>query len=222
MKIILPNVKIVSAFFSPVLLLFLLPAGLVAEDWPLTDPALKSCVEKAARKQGWQRAEQVTELRCHSLDIASLQGLEIFSGLQTLSLHNNDISEINVEAWPQLEVLNIAKNKLTRLELSNLSKLSEVYIFGNQIERLSLENLPKLTQFKANSNGMRNFSYQGLPAVSKIYLFDNELEMMDIYQLPSLSYMDVRQNPMPDELYEEMDKLKGVTVLHDGNEEDWQ
>ena len=45
---------------------------------------------------------------------------------------------------------------------------------------------------------------------------------MDIYHLPLAHYIDVRQNPMPDKLYEEMDKLKGITFLHDGNAKDWQ
>jgi hypothetical protein len=31
----------------------------------------------------------------------------------------------------------------------------------------------------------------------------------------------VRHNPMPDELYEDMDALPGVTILHDGNADDW-
>ena len=47
------------------------------------------------------------------------------------------------------------------------------------------------------------------------------MEHIDIYSLPKMKYMDVRQNPMPDELYEEMDKLKGTTILHDGNADDW-
>jgi len=197
-------------------------AGLRAEDWPIDDPALKTCITEAAHKKNWRQMEEVSDLRCHSMGIKNVNGLENFSGLTSLSLHNNDIDTLDPSHWPRLQVLNVAKNKLQRLEVKNLTQLEQLYVFSNSLNTLLLENLPQLEQFKANSNGMLTFQSQQLPLLSKVYLFDNELEAMDIYQLPSLKYMDVRQNPMPDELYEEMDRLKGVTVLHDGNEEDWQ
>ena len=199
-----------------------LPDYALAEDWPLADSNLKSCIEKLAKKQGWLQMQQVTEVRCHSQGIESLVGLNQFKNIKILSLHNNNIVDIDLIAWPLLEELNVAKNKLKQLAIINLTQLKQFYAFSNQIEDLRLDDLPSLEQFKANNNGMKTFHYQNLPTVNKIYLFDNELETMDIYQLPALKYLDVRQNPMPDELYEEMDRLKGVTVLHDGNAEDWQ
>lgn len=100
--------------------------------------------------------------------------------------------------------------------------MEEVFAFSNKLTSFELDNLPKLKQIKANSNQLTQFSYKALPELEKIYLFDNLMEMIDIYNLPSMRYMDVRQNPMPDELYEKMDALSGVTILHDGNAEDWQ
>jgi hypothetical protein len=87
---------------------------------------------------------------------------------------------------------------------------------------LELAGLPKLKLLKINDNQIVQFTYKDLPALEKIYMFNNVMEHVDIYHLPAMTYMDARQNPMPDPLYEEMDKLKGVTFLHDGNAEDWQ
>ena len=192
------------------------------QTWNLSDAALKACVEKLAAKQRWHSIADVTEIRCHSQGIKSLRGLESFKALQKLSLHNNDISEIELSAWPLLTSLTISENKLQAVTIDGLANLQDVFLFRNRIQTLQLINLPQLKRIKANGNGMTSFTYQGLGALEKIYLFDNQLEHMDIYNLPALDYMDVRQNPMPDELYEEMDRLNGVTILHDGNEEDWQ
>ena len=82
--------------------------------------------------------------------------------------------------------------------------------------------MPGLTLLKINDNQIVKFTYKDLPALEKIYMFNNLMEHVDIYHLPAMKYMDARQNPMPDPLYEEMDKMAGVTFLHDGNAEDWQ
>ncbi len=193
-----------------------------SKGFQVEDPALQDCLIKAANKEKWQSPQEFTQLRCHSEGVQSLAGLEKFDQLTSLSLHNNKISEFNAEYWPQLESLTITKNQLRVLHLKNLPNLQKVYASGNRLESLVLEDLPALEIIKANNNELLTFEYQGLPQLEKIYLFDNELETMDIYQMPKIKYMFVRQNPMPDELYEEMDKLPGVTVLHDGNAEDWE
>lgn len=193
-----------------------------AQDWQVEDPALNNCLMKIAKKEQWVSPPQFVEVRCHSQGVQTLKGLEAFNQIKVLSLHNNKISEFNAKLWPQLESLTITKNNLRTLELKDLPGLQKAYASGNRLESLTLINLPALEIFKANNNKLLQFHYQDLPLLEKIYLFDNELETMDIYQMPKLKYMFVRQNPMPDELYEEMDKLPGVTVLHDGNAEDWE
>jgi hypothetical protein len=49
-----------------------------------------------------------------------------------------------------------------------------------------------------------------------------QLEIIDIEESAKLRYLDVRHNPMPDEFYDYLDGLVGLTSLHDGNAEDWE
>lgn len=193
-----------------------------AADLKVADKNLQNCIDKIAQSKKWTRAEDFTSIKCHSKNIQSLEGIDKFRNVTMLSFHKNKIAEVDIAGFDLLEHLNLARNDLSTLTLTNLPALRDVYVFGNKLTRFELADLPELEQLKANSNELLQFTYKDVPSLEKIYLFDNQLETIDIYNLPSMKYMDVRQNPMPDELYEEMDVMKGVTILHDGNAEDWQ
>ncbi len=186
------------------------------------DQNLTACVQEIISKKQWQALEQVTSVECHSKKIASLVGIEQLTKLQKLSLYNNNLTDVNLGNLPELNHINLAKNQITRITLTQLPALAELYLFGNRLEMFDLQHMPALKLLKINDNRILTFTYQELPALEKIYMFNNLMEHVDIYHLPAMTYMDARQNPMPDPLYEEMDKIKGVTFLHDGNAEDWQ
>lgn len=186
------------------------------------DANLTNCVRELIAKHQWQSVEQITSVECHSKKIAALDGIAQLVKLQKLSLYNNLLTRAELTGLPELRHLNLAKNRIADVSLSNLPALAELYLFNNQLTQLHLQPLPALKLLKINENRILNFTYAELPAVEKIYMFNNLMEHVDIYRLPRMTYMDARQNPMPDPLYEEMDKMKGVTYLHDGNAEDWQ
>lgn len=208
--------------FLLMIYLLVLTARAHAMGLPFADPQLKHCVEETLRKNQWQSLERITSLECHSQKIASLAGVEQLVKLQKLSLYNNNLTQVGLVNLPELRHINLAKNRITRIQLAQLPALTELYLFGNRLEKFHLQQLPALRLLKINDNQLLAFTYDGLPAVEKIYMFNNLMEHVDIYRLPALKYMDARQNPMPDPLYEEMDKMSGVTFLHDGNAEDWQ
>lgn len=187
----------------------------------IADLNLRECVYQTAEKHHWKQPNEFSELKCHNKNITRLEGIEKFINIKTLSLHKNNITKADVSALSKLQRLNLARNKIETLHIAKLQNLKELYIFGNPLIELHLTQLPKLQKLKASGNRLIEFSYSDLPALEKIYLFNNELEHIDIHNLPSLTYMDVRQNPMPDPLYEEMDKQKRATILHDGNADDW-
>jgi len=193
-----------------------------ALDIPLADTHFQQCVLATAQQKNWQAITDVTEIQCHSQSIKSIAGIEHFTQLQKLSLYNNELESVSLSGLPKLRHVNIAKNKLTQVAFSDLPELEELYIFGNKLTALELQKLPRLSLIKINDNQLKKFTYADLPELEKIYMFNNHIEDVDIYHLPNMHYMDARQNPMPDKLYEEMDLLKGVTFLHDGNAEDWQ
>jgi protein phosphatase 1 regulatory subunit 7 len=192
-----------------------------ALEFSASDANFKQCLIALAQKNNWASFDSVTKIECHSKKIAVLDGLEQFPKLQSLSVYNNQITQISVKNLTNLRYLNVAKNAITSFELVNLPALEELLMFNNKLTDLALKNLPKLKLFKANENQLLTFTYSELPELEKIYIFNNKLVTMDIYHLPKMHYVDCRQNPMPAKLYDEMDAMKGVTFLHDGNAKDW-
>lgn len=193
-----------------------------ALDFSVSDTNFKQCLIALAQKNNWLSVDVVTKIECHSQNIAVVDGLEQFTQLQSLSIYNNQLTQVSVKNLPHLRHLNLAKNSLKSIELVGLPALEELYIFNNKLTGLSLNNLPALKLLKANENQLLTFTYSELPELEKIYLFNNKIVTLDIYHLPKMRYMDCRQNPMPTKLYDEMNALKGVTFLHDGNAKDWQ
>ncbi|HRH79361.1 MAG TPA: hypothetical protein PK129_18610, partial [Cellvibrionaceae bacterium] len=100
--------------------------------------------------------------------------------------------------------------------------LQNLLVFNNKLSSLTLSNLPELTSLKGNGNQLLEWQYEQLPKLEKVMLFNNKMPTIDIYRLPLLKIMDVRQNPMPDVLYDAMNKMTGVTFMHDGNAADWK
>lgn len=186
----------------------------------ISDANLRKCLQKAQAQHHWKTTKEVTQIKCHSKKISSIQGLEQFVEVTELSLFNNNIEHLQLPPLTKLRKLNIAKNPLTKLQLSHPA-LEELFVFSANLQYLHL-NLPAATTIRANNNRIEEFSYQRLSQLNKLYLFNNELPTMDITRLPALAFLDVRQNPMPDELYDRMDQLTHVTTFHDGNAEDWQ
>ncbi len=196
--------------------------GAKALDFPVTDNQFKQCLTSLAQKNNWSSLEMVTNIECNSQSIAVIDGLDKFPQLESLSIYNNQLQSAAVKNLPHLRHLNLAKNSLKVVELANLPALEDFYVFNNKLTALDLGNLPILKLLKANENQLLNFSYSNLPELEKLYLFNNKMVTVDIYHLPKMHYMDCRQNPMPDKLYDEMNAMKGVTFLHDGNAKDWK
>ena len=186
----------------------------------IKDAALRQCVKKTCAQQQISNANQLQQLQCHSLGITSVEGLDTFKHIANLSLFNNKITHFNAAYWPQLRALNLSKNNLKQLTIEH-TNLETLLLFGANLQALKL-NTPALTLLRANGNPLQNLHYVNLERLKKLYLFDGQLKDMDIYHLPALQFMDVRQNPMPNALYDEMDTLKGITVFHDGNAQDWE
>jgi len=75
----------------------------------MADPNLQTCLTEQANRNGWQSAEQVTQLDCSGRGVARLEGIEGLFVLAALDLSNNAI----VDAWPLS-----ALRTLTKLNLS--------------------------------------------------------------------------------------------------------
>lgn len=186
------------------------------------DTGFKACLEQLATQNNWGTPEDFIEITCHDREIKSVEGINLFLNVKKLSLFNNQLKSADVNGLKKLEHLNLAGNQLSYLTLQNLPNLRECFVFKNRLQRISIDNLPNLIKLKANVNQLVELNIVRVNKLEKLYLFNNQLKEISMTSLPVLSYFDARQNPMPDEFYDYLDSIENLTVLHDGNAEDWQ
>ncbi len=188
----------------------------------IEDEALLQCIKEQAVKNHWQESQDVRTLTCHGLKISTLKGLEVFDNLTKLSLYNNKLTQVDLRHFKQLEYINIANNKLYEIELTDLEKLETLYLFKNNLTTIDFTGLTQLKKIRVTNNKLASLDISPLTALEKAYLFDNKLEDLIIAGLPKLKFIELKQNPMPDDVYDRYDELEGITIIHDGNADDWK
>jgi len=186
------------------------------------DNSLSHCIQEQAIKNHWQEIRDIRILTCHGLNIIDLKGLELLSNLKKLSLFNNKLTQVDLRNFGQLEYINIANNRLKSININGLKKLQTLYLFKNNLTTISFTGLTQLKKIRITSNRLSSLDISPLISLEKAYFFDNKLENLIISGLPKLKFIDLKQNPMSDEVYDRYDELEGITIIHDGNADDWK
>ena len=86
-------------------------------DYAIADEHLRACVAQAISDNRITRPEALEDLNCSQAGIASLAGLEVFTGLRRLGLDGNAISDL-APLYPlrQLELLQLRGNRIAALD----------------------------------------------------------------------------------------------------------
>lgn len=110
----------------------------------ITDKNLAACVEQTILDQEITEARKLKRLNCTNAGIRSLEGLEIFTGLEALNLADNALQNIEeLKHLVQLRVLILTNNSLQSVAtLLTLLKLYSLDLAGNT--KLSCNDLKQL------------------------------------------------------------------------------
>ena len=63
-------------------------------DYQIPDPGLNSCIKQAILDRSIKRAEGLRSIPCSYAGISNLDGLKRFTGLTTINLANNNLTDI--------------------------------------------------------------------------------------------------------------------------------
>lgn len=126
-----------------------------------------------------EEVKGITELRCNSQNISSLNGIGYFKSLQvldcrdnnlqfidlsqnisltSLNCRNNDLSYLDVSMLADLETLNCSENKLSSIDVSNNILLKNLSCFDNNISQLDVSNNVDLFQFYCSDNALSSIN----------------------------------------------------------------
>ena len=156
------------------------------------------------------------------MNITTLEGLEMFINLEKLSLFNNHLTHADLSPFKKLKHLNVANNKLVNINIVGLLHLESLYLFKNKLVTVDFKGLSQLKKIRITNNKLKILDISALLSLEKAYFFDNKLQDLVVAGLPNIKFIELRQNPMPDEVYDRYDALEGITIIHDGNADDWK
>lgn len=99
------------------------PPPLLTE-FEVEDAALQTCLEQTIRDKKVRRPQELSQLRCTHAGIGNLEGIEVFSQLETINLADNQLDSIRPLLFlGQLNSANLEGN--ADLDCSEVSNLRE-------------------------------------------------------------------------------------------------
>ena len=115
--------------------------------------------------------------------------------LYKLEINYNNISRLNLYSNPELTSLFCNKNKLTNLDLSANVKLSSLACDSNALTALDVSMLSKLTSLSCAGNKIPLLDLSQASFMSRLTVHSNQLTFLDLSACRGLQYLDIRFNP---------------------------
>ncbi len=189
--------------------------GKVNEADKITDPVFKIyCEQFDANGDGIlskAECEAVTNIRVNSMNIESLDGIELFTGLTQLICSGNILTSLDVSKNTALDKLYCFLNPITELDVSNNTALTLLYCQNTAISELDLSNNTALKSLSCgdtpNLNTLNVGSCIGLESLHCTYSHLPALDISNNTALRSLicfggnlSVLDISNNTALEEL----------------------
>jgi len=162
----------------------------------ITDPGLRQAILDQLKLASWEEVTVESLQALETLDargsgIKSLDGIEACAVLATLTLWENEITDLSpLSPLTSLSYLDVDENGVTDLApLAALSGLEELYVAGNQVRDLS--------------------PLAGLTSLRLLSLWKNDIETVEpLRGLVNLQQLDLEENRVQD-----LSPLSGLTKL---------
>ena len=129
----------------------------------------------------------VKEIECRDKGIKTLQGIENFTALTKLFANGNQLTELDITVFPDLEVLHVPGNQITALDFSKTPKLTDLQLAENQLAEIDLSILPALTSFQCSGIHLGKLDVTGNPELTYLEAIDCGLSELDVSQNPGLT-----------------------------------
>ena len=143
-----------------------------------------------------EEIEQVTEISVGEKNIASMQGIEIFTALRYLGCSNNQLASLDVSKNTKLKDLHCYSNQLTTLDVSNCTELIHLQCGSNQLTSLDVSNNTALTQLGCSSNQLTSFDVSKNTKLTSLWCDNNQLASLDVSQNTALIQLQCDDNQL--------------------------
>ena len=149
--------------------------------------------------QGYLTAEQVAGVKtisCYGKSIASLNGVEYFTELTSLSCEGNQLTELDVSNNTALTNLGCSSNQLTELDVSNNTALTSLSCGYNNLSTLDVSNNTALASLSCGSNQLSSLDVSNNTALKWLHCDTNQLTELDVSKNTKLTSLGCYENQL--------------------------
>ena len=122
----------------------------------------------------------ITDISVEERNIRSLEGIKVFTALQTLYCWNNQLTELDVSECKALETLACHHNKLAELNVSANSLLESLTCNGNQLTGFDVSANTALWYLDCDGNQLTELDVSANSELEYLDCSDNQLTELDV------------------------------------------
>ena len=172
-----------------------------------TDPNLENAVKNYLFVDGdltLEEAAQVKRLDCNGAGITDISSLKYFTGLEELSLAENQISEFPKELSDlrRLSVIHLESNSISDVNpFREMFWLKELDLCDNMVSDITpLRNLTKLTMLDLRENKVTDITpLKSMTEMLELFISTNRLtDISPIAGMKKLTYLSISHNSVSD------------------------
>ena len=126
--------------------------------------------------------------------VASLDGIEHFPNLESLTCSYNNLTSLDVSKNPALDWLNCMDNKLTSLDVSKNEKLETLACDTNQLSSLDVSQNVALKELHCTNNLLTSLDVSKNKKLDELWCSKNNLTSLDVSKNPVLDWLKCEQN----------------------------
>ena len=140
--------------------------------------------------------ENVTEIDCSALGIASLEGIDQFTNLTSLICSDNQLTSLNVSLLTSLVTLICDNNKLERLDVSQNAKLVTLDCSFNGMTSLIFGSNKELKTLICNDNELYSLVISNCTGLETLLCQNNRIfRELNVGSSLSLNTLNCQNNP---------------------------
>lgn len=141
-----------------------------------------------------EELEDIRQIDVSSMGISSLEGIEVFSALESLDCKDNALEALDVQQNRALRYLQCDYNRIASLDVSGLDQLRALYCENNHMTSLDLTGCTALETIYCRSNDLKEVDFSTNTNLKFIESFDNQLTEVDLSMLPNLEFVHLDHN----------------------------
>lgn len=153
-------------------------------------------------------ASVIKYLNISFTNIDSVEGINYFTNLESLSCHHNDLVSLNVSSLVNLKRLYCENNQLQNINVTNLINLQILLCYNNLLTSVNLSGLTNLVTLDFYSNLLSTLDVSGLTNLQTLWCVNNQLTSLDVSGLNNLEYLYCSSNQLTSISFNGISNLK--------------